>query len=160
MDPASLYSSSHQYKSSSSSKSKKRGRGRPPLAPITPTSSNPAQGFSSSVDPLSNASLTSPEAALDQSKDNGEDGAGDAMEVDGPGITQQDTKDDGNGMDGYQLLNLEAPSMDICDQNLLEDNNPPPSDEPIIIPNCHPLAGVWKGNFSVTTAKGTNSHFF
>jgi hypothetical protein len=165
MDPASLAFSSHQHKTGP--KSKKRGRGRPPLGPfqIPSATATPAQAV-----PLS-------AAETDQVVGNPENTEEDPnksvpMETtDEPNEEQQHQKEGENPEDNdneeeddninNQETNMKLSSATTPNEiNSAEQTTPvsevvsPPPSHPAVIPNIHPLAGVWKGNFSITTLKG------
>jgi hypothetical protein len=168
MDPASLAFSSHQHKTGP--KSKKRGRGRPPLGPfqIPPAIAVPAQaippsatesdqvaGNSESVDPNKSVPMETTDEPNEEQ-----------LQKEGENLEDNDNEDEDDNNINNQETNTKLSSATTPNEiNSVEQTTPvsevvsPPPSHPAVIPNIHPLAGVWKGNFSITTLKGLSAVF-
>jgi hypothetical protein len=179
MDPASLTAATQTHKHTGTHKSRKRGRGRPPLLPASSLSANaPAiQGEPNAVSgSLHNSEhKLSGEISETQPKSNQHELLSTATDVNNNDSSMQDdeqnpmdighshSKDDDEEEDekeeekegynetaGTTVVN-EAVELDHERVVVHSSSNGP---ETAIIPDVHPLAGVWKGNFSITTPKG------
>lgn len=165
LDPTTVALSQQSQKSSNQSKNRKRGRGRPPLAPPPPSSSaaqlppTDSNSLKQSTDVahqgIKDDSLTTKEET-DESKLDGNNATVITTESVSVDHVNESINDEPDGMmmldDAFDAE--DAPNTTSLPSLSTIPNQAPADMKPILIRNIHPLAGVWKGNFSITTLKG------